>query len=116
LGPLLDELGVEQDFGVVGEELGDGAAGLGVGGGLVEGFLGGAGNAGGGGQRDLGDGEARVGLGQGNRGVGFDLFRREAAPPNCAPSAMEKQLAWAAAMSSSGVVPESAPSKRVANE
>src|SRR5580658_10943099 len=36
------------------------------------------------------------------------------APPNCAPSAMEKQLAWAAAISSSGVVPEAAPSNRVA--
>src|ERR1035441_5936289 len=38
------------------------------------------------------------------------------AAPNCAPSAIEKQLACAAAISSSGVVPESAPSKRVANE
>ena len=38
------------------------------------------------------------------------------APPNCAPRAIEKQLAWAAAISSSGVVPDVAPSNRVANE
>src|ERR1035437_2778558 len=38
------------------------------------------------------------------------------APPNCAPSAMEKQPAWAAAINSSGVVPVAAPSKRVPNE
>src|ERR1700677_2551329 len=38
------------------------------------------------------------------------------APPSCAPSAIEKQLACAAAISSSGVVPEAAPSNRVANE
>src|ERR1700720_3306266 len=38
------------------------------------------------------------------------------APPSWAPRAIEKQLAWAAAISSSGVVPDVAPSKRVANE
>src|ERR1035437_6381174 len=38
------------------------------------------------------------------------------APPNSAPSAMEKQPACAAAINSSGVVPVAAPSKRVANE
>src|SRR5579863_8175412 len=36
--------------------------------------------------------------------------------PSCAPSAIEKQLACAAAIISSGVVPDCAPSKRVANE
>ncbi len=35
----LYELGVERDLGVVGEELRDGAAGLGIGGGLVKSFL-----------------------------------------------------------------------------
>ena len=43
----LDQLGVERDFGVVGEELRDRAAGLGIGSSLVEDFLGGAGDAGG---------------------------------------------------------------------
>src|SRR5580658_6795668 len=38
------------------------------------------------------------------------------APPSCAPSAIEKQLACAAAINSSGVVPVVAPSNRVANE
>ena len=62
------------------------------------------------------DAEALVGLGQSDGGVGFDFGRRKARSANSAPSAMEKQLAWAAAISSSGVVPESAPSKRVAKE
>ena len=58
----LDKLGVELDFSVVGEELGDGAAGLGIGGGLVEDFFRRAGNAGRCGERDLGDREAPIGF------------------------------------------------------
>ena len=68
----LNQFGVEHDLGVVGEQLGDGAAGLGVGGGFVEDFLGGAGNAGGCRQRNPGDGEARIGLGEGDGCVGFN--------------------------------------------
>jgi len=74
----LDQLGVENDLGIVGEELGDWAARLGVAGSRVKGFLGCAGNAGRGGQRDLGDGEPIANLGQRDGRVGLDLFRREA--------------------------------------
>ena len=44
----LYQLGVEHDLGIVGEELGDGAASLGLLRGLVEGLLSGAGDSGGG--------------------------------------------------------------------
>src|ERR1700721_1596894 len=49
----LHQLRVQFDLGVVGEELGDGAAGLGVGGGLIKGLLGSTGTLGRGGQSDL---------------------------------------------------------------
>src|SRR5271157_2296360 len=40
------------------------------------------------------------------------LFGVRPAPPNCAPRAMEKHPAWAAAISSSGGVPLAAPPNR----
>src|ERR1700739_4635989 len=76
-----DQLGVERELSVVGEKLRDGAAGLGVGGSLVEDFLRGAGNAGSGSESDLGDGESAFDLGQGYGGVGFNLGRGTACSP-----------------------------------
>src|SRR5580692_9244293 len=69
----LDQLGVEGELGVVGEELRDGAAGLGIGGGLVEDFLGGSGNACGGGEGNLCHGESTIDLGEGHSRMGLDL-------------------------------------------
>ena len=77
-GSELDELGVEGDLGVVGEELGDGAASLGIAGGFVERFLGGVGHAGGGGEGDLGHGETGVGFGESDGCLCFDLGGCEA--------------------------------------
>ena len=74
----LHQLGVEQNLRVVGEELGDRAAALGVGGGLGKGLLRCAGNAGRGGQRDARDSEAVADLAQRDRRAGFDLLRRVA--------------------------------------
>ena len=73
----LHQFGVEHDLGIVGKELGDGAADLGVGGGFVEDFLAGAGNAGRGGQRDPRDGESALNLAQGNSRMGLNLRRRQ---------------------------------------
>jgi hypothetical protein len=111
----LHQFGVEYNFGIVGKELGDGAADLGVGGGLVEDIL-----AGGtvavvvSAIRVMAEPPstlARV------TAAWVSIFSGVSpAPPNCAPRAMEKQPAWAAAISSSGVVPLAAPSKRVAKE
>ena len=77
----LDQLRVEGDVGVVGEELGDGAARLRVRRGLVELLFGCAGNGGGGSQSNLGDGKAAIGLGQGDGGVGLDLVGRQSGTP-----------------------------------
>src|SRR5271155_2316151 len=70
------EFGVEGDHRAA-EELGDGASGLGVGGGGVEGFGGGAGDLGYEVEMDLGDGEAGVGLLQRDRRSGADALGGE---------------------------------------
>ena len=79
---LSDQLCVQFDLGVVGEELRNRAAGLGVGSGLVESLLGSAGNLGGGGQRDLGDRESRVLFGQCDGRLGLDLLGCKARAAN----------------------------------
>jgi len=108
--PALLQMGVEGNL--RGQQFGHGAAQLGAQGRILERFLGGAGNGGHQGQVDGRDGIAAIDFSRLTSAVVFRAVARMPASPSWPDRAIVKQAAWAAPISSSGLLPGPS-SKRV---